>query len=273
MNYEHLHDFNFERFDHLAFDALYVCVAIAIFVIIERGLYFAYLSLSSGRIARVLERDAPAAGTPVVGSPAAGLAAPRSLAAGLPPTGWLAAGTPRVGTPASGSLADGTPASGSFAAGTSAAGSPAARLRALDELQAKDPLTAAIRRYAMLQSRGGTTRDASEDYSAALFIEVDKKISARLWLLDTIVTAAPLLGLLGTILGIMETFTALAQGGISDPGEVSRGIGTALIATAIGIATALLGLFGNNILNRYADALIEDFKSYVLRIPAKPAAA
>jgi biopolymer transport protein ExbB len=101
---------------------------------------------------------------------------------------------------------------------------------------------------------------------------VDKKISARLWILDTIVTAAPLLGLLGTILGIMETFTALAQGGVSDPGEVSRGIGTALIATAIGIATALLGLFGNNVLNRYANALIEDFKSYVLRIPPASAA-
>jgi len=76
--------------------------------------------------------------------------------------------------------------------------------------------------------------------------------------------------LLGTILGIMETFTALAQGGVSDPGEVSRGIGTALVATAIGIATALLGLFGTSILSRRAHLLVEDFKSFLLRLTSAP---
>ena len=91
-------------------------------------------------------------------------------------------------------------------------------------------------------------------------------MSARLWILDTIVTAAPLLGLLGTIFGIMETFNALAGGGISDPAAVSRGIGTALIATAIGIATALLGLLGNNVLNRRAQVMTEDFKALLLSL-------
>jgi biopolymer transport protein ExbB len=91
-------------------------------------------------------------------------------------------------------------------------------------------------------------------------------VSARLWILDTIVTAAPLLGLLGTIFGIMETFNALAAGGVSDPAAVSRGIGTALIATAIGIATALLGLLGNNVLNRRAHVMTEDFKGLLLRL-------
>jgi len=91
-------------------------------------------------------------------------------------------------------------------------------------------------------------------------------VSARLWILDTIVTAAPLLGLLGTIFGIMETFNALAAGGVSDPAAVSRGIGTALIATAIGIATALLGLAGNNMLNRRAQLMTEDFKALLLSL-------
>jgi hypothetical protein len=62
------------------------------------------------------------------------------------------------------------------------------------------------------------------------FIAMDKKASARLWILDTIVTAAPLLGLLDTIFGIMETFNALAAGGVPDPAAVSRGTGTALVA-------------------------------------------
>jgi biopolymer transport protein ExbB len=133
-------------------------------------------------------------------------------------------------------------------------------------IKARDPISSAIVRYDSARVKNGISRAELEDYSSALFIEVDKKISARLWILDTIVTAAPLLGLLGTIVGIMQTFTALAQGGVSDPAEVSRGIGMALIATAIGIATALLGLLGYNVLNRRAHLLLEDFKIYLLRL-------
>jgi biopolymer transport protein ExbB len=102
-----------------------------------------------------------------------------------------------------------------------------------------DPGSRAVVRYAEIVAQGAN-REQQEDFSSALFIGFDKKVSGRLWILDTIVTAAPLLGLLGTIFGIMETFNSLAAGGVSDSAAVSRGIGTALIATAIGIATALL---------------------------------
>jgi biopolymer transport protein ExbB len=130
-----------------------------------------------------------------------------------------------------------------------------------------DPASRAVVRYAELLATGAT-RDRQEDVSSALFIGIDNKVSGRLWILDTIVTAAPLLGLLGTIFGIMETFNALAAGGVSDSAAVSRGIGTALIATAIGIATALLGLLGNNVLGRRAHVLTEDFKSLLLSLSA-----
>jgi biopolymer transport protein ExbB len=130
-----------------------------------------------------------------------------------------------------------------------------------------DPASRAVARYAQMLATGAT-RERQEDFSSALFIGIDKKVSGRLWILDTIVTAAPLLGLLGTIFGIMETFNALAAGGVSDSGAVSRGIGTALIATAIGIATALLGLLGNNVLSRRAHVLTEDFKALLLSLSA-----
>jgi biopolymer transport protein ExbB len=136
---------------------------------------------------------------------------------------------------------------------------------AFDGLQWTDPASNAVQRYERLVA-AGTSRERQEDYSSALFIGFDKKVSARLWILDTIVTAAPLLGLLGTIFGIMETFNALAAGGVSDPAAVSRGIGTALIATAVGIATALLGLLGNNVLNRRVHIMTEDFKALLLRL-------
>ena len=190
----------FEIYHQLTFDALYTCIAISLFVIAERALYFAYLSLRAGRVRRIIDAVAER--------------------------------------------------------GTSSVAA----------LRAADPISAALARYATLQTQSGVSRSQLEDQSSALYIEVDRKISARLWVLDTIVTAAPLLGLLGTILGIMQTFNALAKGGISDPGEVSRGIGMALMATAIGIATALLGLLGYNILDRRAHLLTETFKVFLLRM-------
>jgi biopolymer transport protein ExbB len=133
----------------------------------------------------------------------------------------------------------------------------------IERLKWSDPASRAVQRYGKIVA-DGASRERLEDFASALFIGFDKKVSARLWILDTIVTAAPLLGLLGTIFGIMETFNALAAGGVSDPAAVSRGIGTALIATAVGIATALLGLLGNNVLNRRAHVMTEDFKALLL---------
>jgi biopolymer transport protein ExbB len=149
--------------------------------------------------------------------------------------------------------------------------SPSATPLVMSDRKARDAITQAVSRYVDAAGHAGVTRGQLEDYSAALYIEVDKKISARLWILDTIITAAPLLGLLGTIFGIMQTFTALSEGGVSDPTEVSRGIGLALTATAIGIAVALVGLLGHNVLNRRAQLLTESFKLFVLRLtPATP---
>ncbi|HSI47185.1 MAG TPA: MotA/TolQ/ExbB proton channel family protein [Ideonella sp.] len=127
-----------------------------------------------------------------------------------------------------------------------------------------DVLTQAMQEYVDTQRKGQVSRNRIEDLSSALFLRVDGSVNRGLWILDTIVTAAPLLGLLGTILGIMDTFQALSAGGISDPSAVSRGIGSALFATAIGIGTALYGLLGHNVLHRMGECITEDFKSFLL---------
>ena len=52
---------NYQLYHELTFDALYACVGILIFVILERCIYLAYLSLRSGRLTRAVSRDsAPA---------------------------------------------------------------------------------------------------------------------------------------------------------------------------------------------------------------------
>jgi biopolymer transport protein ExbB len=130
----------------------------------------------------------------------------------------------------------------------------------------RDLVTRSLHEYVSARAREGHARTDLEDLSSAIYLALDSRVNARLWVLDTIVTAAPLLGLLGTILGIMETFNSLSQGGISDPGAVSRGIGAALLATALGIATALAGLIAHNMLHRYAEHLTTNFKDFLLRL-------
>jgi biopolymer transport protein ExbB len=68
--------------------------------------------------------------------------------------------------------------------------------------------------------------------------------------LDTCITAAPLLGLLGTVTGMMATFGALGEGDIgASAGKITGGVGEALIATAAGLVIAIIGLFPYNILS------------------------
>ncbi|MBC8010602.1 MAG: MotA/TolQ/ExbB proton channel family protein [Burkholderiales bacterium] len=68
--------------------------------------------------------------------------------------------------------------------------------------------------------------------------------------LDTCITISPLLGLLGTVLGMMNTFGALGDGDIAaNAGKITGGVGEALIATAAGLMIAIVGLLPYNILN------------------------
>ncbi len=75
-----------------------------------------------------------------------------------------------------------------------------------------------------------------------------KSIHSFIKTLALIATAAPLMGLLGTILGIMATFNVLGRGtGSADPAALSQGISEALITTELGLIVALLALFSHHI--------------------------
>ncbi len=73
-----------------------------------------------------------------------------------------------------------------------------------------------------------------------------ERIGRWLWALETIVTAAPLLGLLGTITGMIRAFRLFGTEGLVDPRGVTGGVAEALIATAVGLFVALVALFAFN---------------------------
>ncbi|BBF64162.1 MotA/TolQ/ExbB proton channel family protein [Acidithiobacillus sp. 'AMD consortium'] len=74
------------------------------------------------------------------------------------------------------------------------------------------------------------------------------QLDRRLWLLDTIITLAPLLGLFGTIIGMFHAFSVLATPGHA-PTAVTGGVADALVATATGLFIAMLGLMAFNAFN------------------------
>jgi biopolymer transport protein ExbB len=79
-----------------------------------------------------------------------------------------------------------------------------------------------------------------------------QRFSQGLPTLDTCITAAPLLGLLGTVTGMMSTFGALGEGGgdiAANAGKITGGVAEALIATACGLVIAVTGLLPFNYLN------------------------
>jgi len=71
-------------------------------------------------------------------------------------------------------------------------------------------------------------------------------LKRRLGVLDTIVTLAPLLGLLGTVVGMIGSFDVMSEAGLGQPHAVTGGVAEALIATATGLLIAILTLVSYN---------------------------
>jgi biopolymer transport protein ExbB len=92
--------------------------------------------------------------------------------------------------------------------------------------------------------------------------QIERDMSRGLWLLETIVTAAPLLGLLGTIVGMMRSFKLIGGDGLVNPSGVTGGVAQALIATAIGLVIALVALFAFNFFSRRIDRLMDELESF-----------
>jgi biopolymer transport protein ExbB len=84
--------------------------------------------------------------------------------------------------------------------------------------------------------------------------------------LDTIVTLSPLLGLLGTIIGMMSSFHVMELSGLGKPNAVTGGVAEALICTAVGITVAVVTLIPYNYFLTRVDRETEIIEAYATRL-------
>src|SRR5262249_36887450 len=83
--------------------------------------------------------------------------------------------------------------------------------------------------------------------------EETQKLKKHLWILGTVASSAPFIGLLGTVVGIIKAFESMAVAGTGGFAVGAAGISETLVATALGLAGAIIaGIFYNYFLTRVA---------------------
>jgi biopolymer transport protein ExbB len=104
---------------------------------------------------------------------------------------------------------------------------------------------------------------ADSRYLRELFETVASRLTAKLRhrvvYLETIVTLAPLLGLLGTVNGMIRSFSILNINS-GQPLAITGGIGEALVATAAGLCVAIIALVFHSYLNNFIEKIISDME-------------
>lgn len=95
---------------------------------------------------------------------------------------------------------------------------------------------------------------------------IEKALGRWLWVLETIVTAAPLLGLLGTITGMIRAFKLFGNQGLVDPTGVTGGVAEALIATALGLFIAMIALFAFNYFSHRQAQIMDEMERLGTRL-------
>lgn len=100
----------------------------------------------------------------------------------------------------------------------------------------------------------------------AVALDAVKSMRRGMPILDTIITIAPMLGILGTVTGIISSFDMLGQTGVEDPKAVVAGIAEALITTATGLIISVVSVFPFNYFNSRIEDAQDTFEHYGTRL-------
>jgi biopolymer transport protein ExbB len=105
-------------------------------------------------------------------------------------------------------------------------------------------------------------KEAVEDRGGREAVILEKRVG----ILATIANLTPLLGLLGTVWGMIKTFNVISIQGVGDPAALSGGIAEALITTATGLCVAIPTLVCHRVIRDKAESLIFEMEENSLKI-------
>lgn len=108
-----------------------------------------------------------------------------------------------------------------------------------------------------------TSKEEMEDKLSRRLTETNSALKENLWILGTIGSSAPFVGLFGTVLGIMTSFKAIGATGKSGFSVVAAGISESLIATAAGIIVAVIAVLFYNYFQTKVNKQAQEFRHQV----------
>jgi biopolymer transport protein TolQ len=122
-------------------------------------------------------------------------------------------------------------------------------------------LSAGLAAYAMTRTAGATADLTIESVARALERQAQREqqnLKRGINLLASVGSTAPFIGLLGTVIGIINAFRQMAATGSGGLGAVSAGISEALVATAFGLLVAIPAVIAYNFMSGWVDARMVD---------------
>ncbi len=105
-------------------------------------------------------------------------------------------------------------------------------------------------------------KDSIEDTGRHVVHELERYLET----LGTIAAVTPLLGLLGTVLGMVQVFTEITAQGVGNPAALAGGISKALITTAAGLSVAIPALVGYRYYRTRVDTLVVDMEKEAIKL-------
>ena len=105
-------------------------------------------------------------------------------------------------------------------------------------------------------------KEAIEDTGRHVVHELERYINT----LGTIASISPLLGLLGTVIGMIKVFTVITTVGVGDPATLAGGISEALITTAAGLTVAIPSVIFHRYLKRKIDELVLGMEQEAMKL-------
>ena len=105
-------------------------------------------------------------------------------------------------------------------------------------------------------------KDGVEDTGRHVVHQLERYLDT----LGTIAAVSPLLGLLGTVIGMVKVFTAITTHGVGNPTVLAGGIAEALITTAAGLTVAIPALIGYRYFRNKVDGLVVDMEKEAIKL-------